>query len=174
MQCLPGWYANGACGSGSREDCRGSSAGGKHHTMLHCCPHKFKNDYEHDCSSYSGNWGDNIFCPASTIYDNAKPTDEYPNNYYLQELTGLCASADRGRCGSDNNKAFEIKCCETKDVKVGPLNQCAWRYGPYGDKLVCPDDYAIAGYCGSPRQPECNKRVSYTGIQCCPIENMRS
>lgn len=136
--------------------------------MVLCCPHEYTNDAEHNCNKVGGKYGEEKFCP-STGGSGA-------NNINLQEMNGLCTSSNTNDCGDSrtNRYSFEITCCSTEDVTVGPIAACGWWYGNYGDTLKCPKTYAVAGYCGSGGQADCIEGNAYTGIYCCPIKDNKS
>lgn len=167
INCLPGWIATGACSSGSREACHEHSIGQNFSTLLKCCPHKYTNDIEHDCSQYSAKKGEQVYC--------ARYLNERDSNNYFTEFNGLCASASDKSCrandGTDHYVTYE--CCSTKDVTVGPEELCGWFYGASGDKLTCTKNFAVAGYCGSGKDSDCADKTAYHGIFCCPFTDNR-
>ena len=156
VECLPGWIARGACGSGGRADCK-MGLRNKVFTKLYCCHTKFDNDPRHDCQESDGGDGEEIYCPNSA--DGS-----------IGELTTLCSSGRNADCVGENGRKYYdfIRCCDSSDVTLGPIEYCSWRYGNYGDDLECPSGYALGGYCGSGRTGKCGAGNTYTGILCCP------
>ena len=162
VTCLPGWVATGACGSGRRPDCSNGRLSTKHHTMIKCCPHKYQNDPEHDCSTTGYKYGIDAECP--------KLEPELGESSSILSIHALCTS---GRTAACKNDYTQLTCCKTDDITVGPRNQCGWFNGNYGELLECPSGYAIAGYCGSGGNADCDGQKAFAGIMCCPMTDNR-
>jgi len=157
VECLPGWIALGACGSGRNADCK-MGLRNKSFTKLLCCHTKYDNDPRHDCQEVDGGDGEEIYCPVGS--DGS-----------INELTTLCSSGRTADCqGTNNRNHYDfIRCCESSDVTLGAIEYCSWRYGNYGDDLECPAGYALGGFCGSGGNGKCGAGDTYTGILCCPF-----
>lgn len=163
VKCKAGWSAAGACASGRRADCKDAVLGNKYYTNLRCCPHKFNTNPEHDCVAEHAGYGQDAYCP---LVDPSLGEESY-----ILGQDGLCTSGMHSHCGGEFTK---VKCCETSDISVGPKKYCGWAWGNYGEDLVCPSDYVMAGTCSSGAYADCHKGKAYTGIYCCPFVDNRS
>jgi hypothetical protein len=59
-----------------------------------------------------------------------------------------------------------VECCESE--LIANQAKCGWIYDTYGKNLMCPSGFAVAGFCGSNNNADCNDGLNFVGIQCCP------
>merc|ERR1711970_1238675 len=114
------YYLDGACESGSRDDC-GNLSSGKTSHRIHCCPNSRNTDFGNpqNCTWSGKKSGKRVTCPEGQI------------------AFGRCStSGRRGECQGDSHKAL---CCNTNtELKSG--EECGWLNADYGVNLRCPED----------------------------------
>merc|ERR1711962_1918944 len=158
IQCLPDFYIDATCGSGSREDCRfmregedGTAQMGKYAFGIHCCPatKQLPVGAPDDCQWYGANTGENAECPG------------------VNAAFGRCSTNKSVGGGGDCNKlGHQVQCC-TSAIHTKP-ELCGWLYDTYGTKLSCPNGQVAAGFCGTNNKADCNDGHNFVGIRCCP------
>lgn len=163
VQCMPGWYAKGACSSGRRHQCKDGLLSTSYYSMIKCCQRSKYNDLEHDCDKVYGNAGQSVSCP---------------NGYNLE---GICSSGSRATCQNPNERSdsmTSLTCCQSTDYSVtNDDSQCEWKYGAAGDQVACKDSMLAVGFCGSGTDGTCfvdlnQNRTDHTGVKCCPYETV--
>ena len=163
VECLPGWVATGACGSGRRSDCTAERGPlpSKYHFMVQCCQTKNNNYLQTNCVDSGYKYGNLATCPQG------------------QALFGGCGSGMNADCkinGTGSKYYFVTRCCEDEDITVSDPSYCDWKFGNYGDLITCPSGYAASGYCGSGGNADCpsGSKNSWAGVYCCPYTDNRS
>merc|ERR1711981_1492045 len=148
----------GYCGSGGSKDCSFDSGINptKYAYLIKCCPTTYQNDPCPEFGNYEigQSYGENGFCNVN----NATGT--------FDVMVGGCGSGQGKDCKTNDGQAVSTigDCCTTSDVSVQDNNLCGWRWGNYGIQVECPDQYAVAGICGSGRYSDCNGSTQYAGI----------
>lgn len=168
LQCLPGWVMKGVCGSGSRSDCSEKYRRGKYFYMIKCCQTKYQKNMQDNCHIEGLASGQFQQCSNSNSGD-------------LQAMYGGCGSGRHSDCvvtdvdtGAVEATGFSTnqRCCDNEDITI-QSKSCGWRFGNYGDLLVCPDDYLAAGQCGSGKSADCPSGGAnvFIGLYCCPYDD---
>ena len=159
LECLPGYYVSGVCGSGMNADC-GSRLTNKYFYEIRCCPTKYNNKKQQNCISYGSDAGEKLTCPV--LADGVQAA-----------VFGGCGSGMNADCKASGSKKYtDSLCCTDQDITIDN-SSCAWRYGSYGEQLTCPDDYIVIGQCGSGRKAACATN-EHIGINCCPFTDNKS
>merc|ERR1711988_1197580 len=154
LECLPGYYVNGICGSGMNADC-GSRLTNRYFYEIRCCPTKYANYKQQNCINYGSESGEKLTCPV--LADGVQAA-----------VYGGCGSGMNADCKGSGSKTYtDSLCCTNQDMTVDN-SSCAWRFGSYGEQLSCPDEYVVIGQCGSGRKAACASG-EHTGINCCPF-----
>ena len=155
ITCLPGWIAQGVCGSGRNADC--GSLTNSYYFMLKCCQTDFNT--EPDNGSYQIGFSSGTDQTCNTYGASSKTIDV---------VIGGCGSGYFNDCDIGRTSYTNIITCgKMENLKFGTTDLCAWRYDNYGQQIVCPSGYFLAGTCGSNSAGKCDKGA-YTGAYCCP------
>merc|ERR1712173_109539 len=145
--CLPNWYINGVCQSKSVASCKESTfSTGKFIHMIQCCQMKYNSDPNHNCTQTANHEGkaSQEYCP-----DNDSSS--------MQGMYGVCSSGQNRSCQDSNGELHynAITCCQTNNMTFNKAG-CGWKYGAFGDQIVCPSGYAAAGACGGSANGLCD------------------
>lgn len=167
VECLPGWVMKGVCGSGFRADCSEKRRSKSYFYMIKCCQTKYQKYQQSDCHTEGLQSGEFEQCAD-------------PVTGSLQAMFGGCGSGRNNDCVVTDPETGDIesgfstnqKCCDNGDISI-EANSCGWRYGNYGDLLVCPDNYLAAGQCGSGSSADCASGGAnvFLGVYCCPYSD---
>merc|ERR1711973_13777 len=150
VSCLPAYYINGVCGSGSRDDCRFTGSG-TYSFGINCCPEdrSIKVGDKSDCAWIGAENGKNVICPEG------------------KAAFGRCETSQRNDGGgSCNNLSHQAECC-TSDLSVAE-EKCGWIFDNYGTKVNCPSGLVATGFCGVNNHQDCDSGNAFVGIRCCP------
>lgn len=161
LECLPGYYMNGVCGTAMYPNCGATfSLKNRYFYQIKCCPTKKATSTQQNCIYEGGASGEKALCP---INNDGQQTGAY----------GGCGSGRRAECKSSGEKKYtDTLCCVNEGMEIDNT-MCSWRYGRFGEQISCPANYIITGQCGSGTRAECAKN-EHTGIKCCPFVESNS
>jgi hypothetical protein len=149
VECLPDFYIDATCGSGSRDDCRFDR--NNYSFGIHCCRAnlEIRVGPKNNCHWYGGASGDDVECPPDLTPFGRCSTSQF--DYYGGQCHGIIS--------------HEVECCES-EIKIKE-ESCGWIYDTYGKNIFCPSGMIGAGFCGTNNKGDCNNGNNFIGIQCC-------
>merc|ERR1711893_354706 len=63
LECLPGYFVQGICGSGANPDCGSRSSSNAYFYQIQCCPTTYNFATQSDCTIFGSEQGEKLICP---------------------------------------------------------------------------------------------------------------